>query len=158
MQVLDRATLLAKSERVIRLEGQSTEAGHDVEIRVRRVGPYEDQSLLPVRPPKPAGEADDPKETPEQRASRAVARELAWLESLPPAERVSRRSELLEAMYEIVARASIEPRLSREDVKRLGDDAVLLFAELAAFSGFGVKPAAQGNGHEAATEPTANAG
>lgn len=152
MQVLDRATLLAKSETTIRLAGQSTEAGHDVEIRVRRVGPYEYQSLLPARPPRPANATGD--ETPAE----MTARELAWVESLPPSERVSRRSEMLEAMYEIVARASIEPRLSREDVKRLGDDAVLLFSALATFSGFGVTPAAQGNGHEAVTEPPANAG
>lgn len=127
MKLLDLKALSEATEKVVTLpEGQ---------IRIRRLSRAEYIRLLPRTPdevlPKPTG-----KETPEQMQAlneEAVARELQWLDSLPPAERVGRRSEMLEAVFAAVARAVLEPPMTVADVKRLGDGAFFVFAELEQF-------------------------
>jgi hypothetical protein len=141
MQALNLTVLMAASEKIIALTGG--------DVRVRRVSRTEFHSLMPPRPePFEAWERAVDQELAEKelaegaltkevhairRADLLVQRELAWLETLSSAERVSRREEHLEAMYRIVARATLEPVLTVELVKRLGDDAFTILAGLQAF-------------------------
>jgi hypothetical protein len=134
MRPLDLKALIESSEKVIALT-----AG---DVRVRRVSRTELQSLMPPRPePYPEWEkavevevkALAKEEQASRRADLLVQRELEWLESLTPAERVTRREETLEGLYRVVARASLEPVLTVDLVKRLGDEAFTLLAGIQDF-------------------------
>jgi hypothetical protein len=128
MKRLDLTTLRAATEKEI-----ETSVGTVV---ARRLGRLEYLELLPGVPPEILGPPRTGKETDEERrqiSEAAVERETAWVKAMPPAERVARRAEMLEALYMAVARAVIEPKMSVEDVKRLGDDAHVIFQELQSF-------------------------
>jgi hypothetical protein len=137
MRPLDLKQLIESSEKIVALT-----LG---EVRVRRVSRTEYQALLPARPDLyPAWEkavdhelADGPARSKEELAARRadllVQRELAWLESLSPADRVSRREETLEGLYRVIARSSIEPVLTVDLVKRLGDEGFLILTAIRAF-------------------------
>lgn len=137
MRPLDLKALIAASEKVITLP-----LG---DIRVRRVSRTEYQALMPPRPDKfPEWEqavekelaAEGPNAKQDQALRRAdllVQRELEWLESLSPAERVSRREETLEGLYRVVARSSIEPVLTVDMVQRLGEPAFLILNAIREF-------------------------
>jgi len=134
MKPLDLKALIEASEKVITLG-----AG---DVRVRRVSRTEFQSLMPSRP-EPYAEWEKAidgevkalakEDQAARRADLLVQRELEWLESLTPAERVTRREETLEGLYRVVARASLEPVLTVDLVKRLGDEAFTLLAGIQAF-------------------------
>jgi hypothetical protein len=128
MKRLDLNTLRAATEKVV-----ETTLGT---VTIRRLGRLEYLELLPGIPAEIMGPPRTGKETDEERqqlSEAAIARETAWLLTLPPADRVARRAELLEAMYMAISRAVIDPRLTVEDVKRLGDDAHVLFQEMQSF-------------------------
>lgn len=126
MKLLDLKALTEATEKVVALS-----VG---DVRVRRLSRLEYISLLP---PAPTGASTWTKEE-------AVEKELAWLESLSPTERVGRRAEMLEAMYGAIARAILEPVMTAEQVKRLGDDAYVIFQALQDF--WKVEAVADGNG------------
>jgi hypothetical protein len=134
MRPLDLKTLIESSEKVITLG-----AG---DVRVRRVSRTEFQSLMPPRPEpylewEKAIDSEVKALAKEDQASRRadllVQRELDWLESLSPTERVTRREETLEGLYRVIARASLEPVLTVDLVKRLGDEAFTLLAGIQEF-------------------------
>lgn len=157
MRPLDLKHLIESSEKIVALT-----LG---EVRVRRVSRTEYQALLPPRPELyPAWEkavdqelADGPSRSNEEQAARRtdllVQRELAWIESLSPADRVSRREEMLEGLYRVVARCSIEPVLTVELVKRLGDEGFLILTAIRAF--WAADEQAEKNGAQPAVESAA---
>ena len=115
MKLLDIKALMAATEAVVALT-------HG-EVRIRRLGRNEWFSLMPSPPPGAST----------WKPGEAVERELAWLDSLEPAARVARRAEMLEAMYAAISRAVLEPAMSIDEVKRLGDDTEVIFAEIRKF-------------------------
>jgi hypothetical protein len=146
MKRLDLKTLRAATEKVV-----TTQYG---DVTVRRLGRLEYLTLLPPDPPELARPPRTGNETEAQIQTlndEAVARELAWLASLPPADRVGRRAEMLEALYMAIARAVIDPKMTVEDAKRLGDDAHVIFQEMQEFWKAEVK--AMDNGGAEAREP-----
>ena len=151
MKRLDLKTLRAATEKIV-----TTTQG---DVTVRRLGRLEYLTLLPPDPPELERPPRTGKETDEENkklTEEAIARETAWLNALPPTERVLRRAELLEAMYMAIARAVIDPKLTVEDVKRLGDDAHVIFQEMQEFWKAEIK--AVTNGGAAAREPKPDPG
>lgn len=130
MRSLDLKALIESSEKVITLG-----AG---DVRVRRVSRTEFQSLMPPRPEAyqewekaidgelKTGAPLSKEDAAARRAELLVQREMDWVEGLSPAARVTRREETLEGLYRVVARSSIEPVLTVDLVKRLGDEAFTL--------------------------------
>jgi hypothetical protein len=148
MKRLDLKTLRAATEKVV-----TTPYGA---VTVRRLGRLEYLTLLPPDPPELARPPRTGNETEAQIQTlndEAVARELAWLASLPPADRVSRRAEMLEALYMAIARAVIDPKMTVEDAKRLGDDAHVIFQEMQEFWKAEVKAMDNGGAEARSKEP-----
>jgi hypothetical protein len=87
-----------------------------------------------------------------RRADLLVQREMEWLESLSPAERVTRREETLEGMYRVIARASLEPVLTVDLVKRLGDEAFTIMTGIQDFWKADEKAEKNGDGQTVAAE------
>lgn len=135
MELLNLDRLMAESERKVELPlTQAT-------VHIQRIARFELFALFPPPPPEAATwKRPTPiaPETPEETAQRdtdwAAAREAEWMETLPPAVRVARRAEMLDARYAICARAVIAPRMTVPQVIRLGDDAHVLFAAIMAFA------------------------
>jgi hypothetical protein len=128
MNRLDLATLRAKTQKVI-----TTSFG---DVTIRRMGRMEYGELVPGVPPEVSGPLRTGKETKEeiqQLNDALVAREAAWLKTLSPAERVARRAELLEALHMAICRAVIDPKMTIEDVRLLGDDSYVILQELQEF-------------------------
>jgi hypothetical protein len=130
MRPLDLNKLMESTQKWIALK--------DWDQLVRRVSRTEFQSLLPPRPDLYADwekaidlELADLKDLSKddralRRADLLVQREVEWLESLTPADRVTRSEDRLEGLYRIVARSTLEPVLTVEQVKRLGDEVFTL--------------------------------
>jgi hypothetical protein len=138
MRPLDLKALIESTQKVITLKT------HDQ--LVRRVSRTEFQSLLlPTRPaayPEWEKAADyalaDLKDlSKDERANRRVdlltQYEVAWLESLSSAERITRSEDRVEGFYRIVARATLDPVLTVDQVKRLGDEAFTILAGIQSF-------------------------
>jgi hypothetical protein len=104
--------LLRLTERVIPLPFLSELKGSACTITIRKVARAEYLAQLPPLPEEaknwPAKEFD--------------AREIEWLKSLAPEALEARRREMRRAKYQIVADASLEPKLTPEQAERLGDD------------------------------------
>jgi hypothetical protein len=66
--------------------------------------------------------------------ARLRERELAWLETAPGAERRRYRVELEAVKFAALAIALVEPRMTEDEVERLGDEAAPLYLRLLAFS------------------------
>jgi hypothetical protein len=80
--------------------------------------------------------------------------ELRWIEEALPGARVRYRVELEEVKYRALARALVEPRMTEEEVERLGDDIDPVYVRLLEFSG--LIPSAPAATEEApAREPAA---
>ena len=62
-------------------------------------------------------------------------REIQWIESAPSAERVRYRVDLEQVKFRALARALVEPRMTEEEVERLGDDITSVYVRLLEFSG-----------------------
>ena len=115
MKLLDIKALMAATEAVVTLS-----LG---DVKIRRLSRIEWLTLMPS--PPPGSSTWKPEE--------AVEKEQAWLEALEPGARVARRAEMLEAMYAAVARAVLEPAMTVDEVKRLGEDVDIIFAEIRKF-------------------------
>lgn len=156
--ILTLEELLERTETRVTLPLLSQEIGGRV-IRARRVARGEYLSLLPPLPPEAA------QWPPEELA----ARELAWIRTLPPEDLERRRAELRDVLFRVVALAALEPVLTLEHARRLGDDAAAAAVEILRFSGIvpGLGAAAPAEAPAAAvdqateatapTEPTASA-
>jgi hypothetical protein len=128
MNRLDLATLRAKTQKVI-----TTSFG---EVTIRRMGWMEYGELVPGVPPDVSGPLRTGKETKEeiqQLNDARAAREAEWLKTLSPAERVARRAEVLEAFHMAICRVVLDPKMTIEDVRLLGDDTYVIFRELQEF-------------------------
>ena len=115
MKLLDIKALMAATEAVVTLS--------QGDVKIRRLSRIEWLTLMPS--PPPGSSTWKPEE--------AVEKEQAWLEALEPSARVARRAEMLEAMYAAVARAVLEPAMTVDEVKRLGEDVDIIFAEIRKF-------------------------
>lgn len=78
----------------------------------------------------------------EDRRTRQREREIHWLETAPPAERVRYRVDLEQVKFRALALALVEPRMREEEVERLGDEITPVYVRLLEFSGLIATPAA----------------
>jgi hypothetical protein len=62
-------------------------------------------------------------------------RELTWLETAPASERVPYRLDLERVKFRALAQALVDPRMTEDEVERLGDDVEPLYLRLLEFSG-----------------------
>lgn len=118
--------VLAATEKRVRLPGLSEAVGQPRGFLIRRIGFTEYLSFLPAPPP-------GSHEWPEDRQAWS-ARERAWLETLSPEVRDARRAALREVVYKVVAAAVLDPALTVDQARRLGEDATVLMTEILAFS------------------------
>lgn len=135
MELLNLDRLMAESEQEVELPLMQAA------VHIQRIARFELFALFPPPPPESVGwkrpaptEPETPKEVAQRDADWAAAREAEWMETLPPAVRVARRAEMLDARYAVVARAVVAPRMTVPQVIRLGDDAHVLFAAIMAFA------------------------
>lgn len=127
--------ILAASETEIALPGLSASLGEPVSIKVRKLGRAE---FLLALPPSPAGSESWAKED-------WAAKEEAWLATLEPAQLQARRQTMADLNIKVLAAAALDPVLTLEEARRLGDDALVAAAEILRFSGITTdesKPAA----------------
>lgn len=127
LKPLDLKKLTESTEKVIALS-----VG---EVRVRRLARAEYIRLLPEIPAEVLPVLTG-RETDEERKALnelAIRKEIEWIDSLAPAQKVARRAELIEAIYAAVTRAIIEPVLTVDHVKRLGDEAFLVWDAVQGF-------------------------
>ncbi len=149
-QIATVEEILAGTETTADLPGLSGRLGAPRRVRIRRIGRAEYLSLLPPLPP---GAHEWPREE-------WAARELAWIETLPPEALEARRQQARDVLFRVVALATIEPALTLEQARRLGDDALVVAAEVLRFSGLAPEPAAEQEvapEAEASSEPAARA-
>lgn len=137
MDLLTIDELMAATETRVTLPALSALLGHERAVRVRRIGRAEYLAHLPAPPP---GAHEWPREEWAQR-------EQAWLATLDEATRRSRQAALDDVPAQLVAAACLEPALTVEQARRLGDDATVVAAEVLRFSGL-----------LGASEPAAEAG
>src|SRR5262245_32808729 len=142
MKLLDLATLRERALRVIRLPEASTVAGEDVGVKVRRVALVEYFSLLPPSPPEAAAWTNEDAPT-------RARLEQDWLATLPEAERRSRTTQTLNAMYSLIERAAVDPKLTADEAVMLGSDATELFQGIMQHSGWRPDLPMNGTGNNA---------
>jgi hypothetical protein len=148
MKLLDLKALMAATEKVVALpEG---------EVRIRRLAQWEYFGMLPDFPPG-VDLARTGKETPEELQTLLETnrqRRLDWFAALDPAAKVARRAEHHEATFAAVARALLEPVMTVDQVRRLGDGASTIFNEIEAF--WQVDQKTDGNGAPAVEQAVAS--
>lgn len=116
--------ILAASEREIPLPGLSKTVGEPRTIKVRKLSQAEFRVFLPPNPP--GSESWDPKDWEEK--------EKAWVATLEPAELAARVRILSVMNFHVLATVALEPTLTLEQAKRLGNDATIAAAEVLIFS------------------------
>jgi hypothetical protein len=126
-EILTVETLLAISEKTVALPGLSKDLGREVAITVRRISGPEYVQCNPDRPPEAEG-------WPDKGPERAAAAK-AWFESLSPAQQEERRRAARDVLYRVVEIASLRPKLTLEQARRLGDDAAVVANEVLRLSG-----------------------
>jgi hypothetical protein len=133
----------ASGRKELEIPGMVDEAGEPLTVLVRKVHAGERMSLMPPLPASvlqgpPAAASENghepEKETAESRQKALEARERAWLESLTPAQKAERQAEANEYCYRLVALAAIEPEMTPEDARGLGDAALVLADQIQKFS------------------------
>jgi hypothetical protein len=114
----------ASGQRELEIPGMTDEVGEALTVLVRKVHAGERMSLMPPLPPSVL--QGEPKLLAE--------RERAWLASLTPEQMEARRAEANEYCYRLVALAALEPQMTVEDARALGDGALVLADEITRFS------------------------
>jgi hypothetical protein len=122
--------ILAASETDIALPGLSASVGEPRSLKVRKVARAE---FLLCLPPSPPGSETWAKED-------WAAKEAVWLETLEPEVLQARRQMLADLNVRLVAIAALDPALSLEQARRLGDDALVAASEILRFSGITAEP------------------
>jgi hypothetical protein len=138
--------LAAKSVTPVRLPALSRRAGGDVRVLVRALRRATYLSLLPQLPPGADG-------WPEESAAARGRRIAEWLASLPAAEQEERRRAWVDVTYAVVAEGLVEPKLSRDQIRALAEDADVVAEAILQFSGF-VAPVAPAEGPALGEEST----
>jgi len=118
-------------EKDLVVPGLVDETGEPLTIRVRKVHAGERNALLPQTP---AHLFENLPEKPDDRQAELVARETKWLESLTVDQLDARRLESAEFCYRLLALAALDPVLSVDDARRLGDGALELASQILEFS------------------------
>jgi hypothetical protein len=134
-EILTVEELVKATEKLIELPLMSKTSGQPRKIRVRRIGSREYNALLPPFPPEAEEWGKGEGLTDQQRQEQFVERERAWLRSLPDDKLQQRARVLSDLDYHIAALAAVEPTLTVEQARRLGDDAAELALEVKIFSG-----------------------
>jgi len=141
---LDVDKLRAATEKWVRLPELSAMLGEDAQVKIRRVSRLEYLRRVPM----------PPEESKDWKNEDAHEREVAWFAALPADQKREREDQMTEALYTTVASAILEPAMTVADVKRLGDDAYVIFSEISAFWTAGAKATSNG-GAEQSAEPVA---
>ena len=129
MKILTVADIIAATETTVALPGLSATLGTSAGVRVRKIGRAEYLALLPQLPPG----------SEHWLVEEWAAKEVAWINTLTFAELEQRRAQARDILYRVAAVACVEPRLTLEQARHLGDDAADLAAEVLKFSGL-IKP------------------
>lgn len=119
------AEILAASETHIPLPGLSASIGEPCSLKIRKLARAEFLLCLPPNPP--GSESWDREDWP--------AKEAAWLATLDPDVIETRRRVLADLNVKVVSLAALDPALTVEQARRLGDDALIAAAEILRFSG-----------------------
>lgn len=125
--------IMAASETEIALPGLTAAMGEPRGLRVRKLARAEFLLALPPNPP--GAESWAPEDW--------SAKEEAWLATLTPDELQRRREILADLNVTVVAAAAVEPALTLEQARRLGDDALIAASEILRFSGITTAPKAE---------------
>ena len=133
------AEILAASETQIPLPGLSATVGEPCSLKIRKLARAEFQLCLPPNPPgsdtwrtfdattAPADVVVIKKEWAEK--------EAAWIETLAPEVLEARRRRIADLHFKVVSLVALDPVLTEDQARRLGDDALLVYAEILRFSG-----------------------
>ena len=114
----------ASGQKELEIPGMVDEAGEPLTVLVRKVHAGERMGLMPPLPQSVLmGEQ-----------GKLMDRERAWLDTLTPEQLDQRRREGNEFCYRLVALAAIEPAMTVEDARALGDGALILADEITKFS------------------------
>jgi hypothetical protein len=125
--------LLEATQRRVVLPALSQQLGDEVTVLVRRIARSEYLALLPA--PPPGSESWDPADW--------EAKERAWVATLPPEALDARRAALGDIAYRVVARALLDPPMSADQIRRIGDDAAIVMTAVLRFSGLLPEPTAE---------------
>lgn len=117
--------ILAASETEIALPALSAQVGEPRTLKVRKLARSE---FLLALPPSPPGSESWAKED-------WAAKEEAWLATLDAETLQVRRQILADLNVKVVSLAALEPALTMDQARRLGDDALVAAAEILRFSG-----------------------
>jgi hypothetical protein len=147
-RVITVEELLQSTETTVRLPLLSRDLGAAVHVRVTRIA-YAD--YLAFLPPPPPGAHEWPEKE-------FVARELAWLETLPPEKFEARRALVLEVKYRVIVAAALEPRFTVDQARRLGEDAWTLAQAILQFSGILQAPGAAQDATASEAAPVSGTG
>jgi hypothetical protein len=119
------AEILAASETEVALPALSATVGEPCVLKIRKLARAE---FLLCLPPSPPGSDSWARED-------WPANEAAWIETLEPDVLEARRRTLADLNVKLVAMAVLDPALSLDQARRLGDDALVVAAEILRFSG-----------------------
>lgn len=119
MKVLTREEFISRTEKPLHV------AILGDEIKIRRISTAEYGALAPTYPLESASWAKEDWD----------AKLIAWREGLTEQERERYDAQARDTVVRVVAAAVVEPRLSVEDVKRLGNEASTVAVEILRFSG-----------------------
>lgn len=117
--------ILAASETEVALPGLSVADGEPRALRVRKISRAEFRLCLPPQPP--GSESWAPEDWP--------AKEAIWVETLSPEALAARREIMADLNARVVSMVSVDPVLTLEQARRLGEDTLLVAAEVLRFSG-----------------------
>lgn len=114
---------------------------HRETVTVRRIPASLFGALFPFLPaavvvPGPEEEALSK----DERAQRFRERENHWLETVEPSVRVRYRVDQEQVKFRALAMALVAPKMTAEEVERLGDDITPVYVRLLEISGLLVKP------------------
>jgi hypothetical protein len=122
---LTLARLLAATETEVALPITSERLGTPVTIKVRRISSPEHRAFLPALPP----------ESETWGTTEWLDRQRAWLATLSADELDERRALYAMVAARIVAAAALDPVLTVDEARRLGDEADTVAVEILRFSG-----------------------
>ena len=125
MKILTVADIVAATEMAVALPRLSEALGAESGVRVRKIGRAEYLALLPMLPP----------EAMTWPLAEVAQREAAWLATLSPVQLELRRQQARDVLYRVAVLACIEPVMTLDVARHLGDDVADLATEVLKFSG-----------------------
>lgn len=125
-ELATKELLRAANIKAVRVPGLSAALGREIYVQVRRLRKADYYAFLPPMPPEvlEATEAAD-----------REARYAAWFARLSPDEQGARRRANLAVVYQVLAAAMVEPRVSAEEAVEYADDADVIATAVLELSG-----------------------